>query len=637
MYTSDSFSRSLFESSPDCVKIIDADGRLLQMNANGLCAMEIDNFALFEGSPWCDMWPPEAREELVEALACARAGRVARFQRQCPTNKGTDKWWDVLVAPIRDANGTVIRFVSVSRDITDLKRAELQVREAEEQFRTLADNIPQLAWIADAGTDGQVQWFNKSWLDFTGASLEGMQGSGWRSVHHPDHAERVIMKFVHHVQEGLDWEDTFPLRGKDGQYRWFLSRMNVIRSKAGSVVRIFGTNTDITEQRAMATQLQQQAAKLSAADRRKDDFLATLAHELRNPLAPIRNSLRVMRLAPDNPATVELAVSVMERQLGQMVRLVDDLLDLSRINNDKLELRREPVDLATVILNAVESSRSLIDNNGLQLTIAMPDRPIILNADLTRLAQVFLNLLNNAAKFTERGGMVSLSVEQQYDHAVVNITDTGVGIAASHLPGIFEMFAQVKSPLERSQGGLGIGLTLVRRLVELHEGQVEVRSPGPGCGSTFTVRLPVVLVPTIAPRPASGDEHKSLPESQYRVLVVDDNQDAANSLATMLMLAGHDTQAVYDGAAAIDTAATYLPHVLLLDIGLPGINGYEVARYVRQQSWGKAMVLLALTGWGQDEDRQRSRQAGFDHHLVKPVDPLQLTKLLNACVLTLRP
>lgn len=510
------------------------------------------------------------------------------------------------------------------------QQAEDALRESDERFRTLADNIPQLAWIADAGTDGQVHWFNRNWFEYTGTTLEQVRGSGWHVVHHPDHAERVIRKFVHHVQQGLDWEDTFPLRRHDGEYRWFLSRMKCIRDESGTVVRIFGTNTDVTQQRELEDELRRLTDDLSEADRRKDEFLATLAHELRNPLAPIRTGLQLMRMAGGSPETRERAGAMMERQLTQLVRLVDDLMDVSRVSRGKIELRRERVLLATVVESAVETSRPQIEAMGHDLTVTLPTHPVLLDADLTRLAQVVMNLLNNAAKYSNRGGQIWLTAEQQHDEIAIAVRDTGIGIPADQLPRVFELFTQVDHDVDRAHGGLGIGLSLVKRLVEMHGGSVEARSDGPGTGAEFIVRLPVAAN---APVPEPGDHAAALPgpvpTPSRRILVVDDNRDGADSLALLLEGLGHDICTAYDGKEALDVAERFRPDVVLLDLGLPKLDGYETCRRLQAQPWGRTAIRIALTGWGQDDDRRRSREAGFHHHMVKPVDLATLVRLLT--------
>ncbi len=317
---------------------------------------------------------------------------------------------------------------------------------------------------------------------------------------------------------------------------------------------------------------------------------------------------------------------MMERQVEQMVRLVDDLMDLSRISRGKIDLRKERVRLAAVVESAVETSRPLVEQMGHGLTVALPEQPITLDADPTRLAQVFLNLLTNAAKYTDRGGRIRLTAERQGSDVVVAVADTGVGIPADQLPRIFQMFAQVDRSLEKAQGGLGIGLCLVKRLVEMHGGSIEARSGGPGRGSEFVVRLPVVVEASVPP-PAGRDEPAD-PKSSLRILIVDDNTDGADSLAMMLKVMGNDTRTAYDGQEGVERADEFRPDVVLLDIGLPKLNGYEACRHIRGQPWGTGVVLIAMTGWGQDEDRRRSHEAGFDHHLVKPVDPAALMKLL---------
>ena len=550
----------------------------------------------------------------------ATTGAPIRFVSQAKALE--ERWFDVYAFRLGDAGDR--RVAVLFSDVSARRRVEDRLRDAEEQFRTLADNIAQFAWTADAS--GAIYWYNQRWYDYTGTSFEAMQGWGWKAVHHPDHVDRVVERFGRFVASGEPWEDTFPLRGKDGAYRWYLSRALPIRAADGTLLRWFGTNTDITEQRETAESLRQVAAELSEADRRKDEFLATLAHELRNPLAPIRNALEIIRLTGDHGPAVERARAVMERQVRQMARLVDDLLDVSRVRSDKLELRKERIELAAVIASAVETSRPLIDGNGLQLTVELPGEPVWLDADLTRLAQVFMNLLNNAAKFADRGGPIGVSAQVRQGEVVVTVKDSGIGIAADHLASIFELFSQVGSSFERSQGGLGIGLTLVRRLVELHGGRVEARSDGLGRGSEFIVHLPVM-------RPASevaarADAVDAAPGPRLTILVVDDNRDAAHSLATLLDVMGHVTHTAHDGIAAVRAAASVGPDIVLLDIGLPGLNGYEVARAIRAEPWGRRMLLLALTGWGQDTDKRKSQEAGFDHHLVKPVDPAALAGLL---------
>jgi signal transduction histidine kinase len=365
---------------------------------------------------------------------------------------------------------------------------------------------------------------------------------------------------------------------------------------------------------------------LKNADRRKEEFLATLAHELRSPLAPIRNGLQLMKLAKDDAVVVEQARTMMERQLGHLVRLVDDLLDVNRINLGKLELRKEPIEMASVVREAVEISRPLIEACGHELTVTLPPEPVYLDADLTRLAQVFSNLLNNAAKYSEPGGRIWLSAERQGNNVVVTVKDMGVGIPAEMLPKVFDMFTQVDRTLDRSQAGLGIGLSLVKNLVEMHGGCVEARSDGPGNGSEFVVRLTASVEKRGQVTQSAVMRQKC--EAKYRILVVDDNRDTAGSLAMILQMMGNDTRTAYDGEEAVAAASEFQPDVILLDLELPKLDGYEACRRIRKQPGGKELVIIAQTGYGQAEDRRRTHQAGFDYHIVKPLDPDALLKLL---------
>lgn len=660
------------------------------------------------------------------------------------------------------------------------RRAEEELRTQEARFRTLANAIPQLAWMADS--TGQRYWYNQRWFEYTGFTPEEMMGFGWLKVHHPDHVQRVNDGIRRAFAEGVPWEDTFPLRGKDGAFRWFLSRALPITGEGGGVTGWLGTNTDITDNKRAegllrllcdaaehllsatdlnemmhglfekirrplgvdvylnymvddgglvlesyaglsaeaaqdlqrlqlgasisgtaaarrqpihATSIQQSSEPMTAtaralglracsshpllaeyellgalsfaskskdaflpdeldflrtishyvtaaserlrrigqlheADRRKDEFLATLAHELRGPLAPLRNMLEVIKQVQSADPHIIQARDTMDRQLGHLVQLVDDLLDVSRITRGKIELRRGRIELAPVVQQAVEAVRPLIDEAGHELNVALPSQPLYLDADPTRLAQVIGNLLTNACKYTESGGRIWLSIERQGSDAVISVKDTGIGIPPDKLATVFEMFSQIQSALERSQGGLGIGLTLVKRLVEMHGGTIEAASAGPGRGSEFKVRLPVLV--DQPPAAAAEPQPTATAVAKRRVLIVDDNRDSAMSLAMLLKHAGNTTHQAHDGLEAIAAAEQFRPDIMLLDIGLPSLNGYEACQRIREQPWGRKLVIVALTGWGHDEDRRRSRDAGFDHHLVKPVNYADLIKLLNETV-----
>ncbi|TWO72763.1 response regulator [Caenimonas sedimenti] len=424
------------------------------------------------------------------------------------------------------------------------------------------------------------------------------------------------------AKEALDRQGAFQAisvhRTVDGSNIHVETRVSLLRDASGARTGQLYVIRNITERVEAERALQE-------ADRQKDEFLATLAHELRNPLAPIRNALQLMQLTP-SAEVHERARHIMERQLGQMVHLVDDLLDVSRISQGKVQLRLERTDLNQIIQTAVETSRPLVEARRHALTVTLPlPQTLMVDADETRLCQVVSNLLNNAAKYTPERGTIELSAVAADGHAVVTVRDSGVGIPKEYLPKVFDLFTQIDRTLERSQGGLGIGLALVKRLVELHRGQVSVQSGGTGRGSVFTVRLPLSskAQPALGAAPHAPLEVASA--GDLRVLVVDDNVDGAETLAQVLTLVGYQTRTVHDGLEALGAAQDFLPHVIVLDIGLPHLSGHEVARRIRQQSWGREMMLIALSGWGQEEDRKKSAEAGFNKHFVKPVDLLALT------------
>ena len=529
--------------------------------------------------------------------------------------------WIVLAHanPIYDESGQIAGAVNILVDITERKRGA----QALAQLAAIVESSEDAILTKDL--DGVVTSWNRGAQVIYGYTAEEIVGRHISFLVPPDRQDEMPATMERLKRgERIEHYETVRLR-KNGRRFDVSVSISPVKDDMGRVVGAAAIARDITARKRAEEELR-------AADRRKSEFLAMLAHELRNPLAPLQNGLHIMRLAGDDSVEAAQARGMMERQLGHMVRLIDDLLDLSRISNGKIELRRERIDLATVVQSAIETSRPLIDAGEHKLTVHIPPKPVIVYADRVRLAQVFSNLLNNSAKYTEPGGQIWLVVEPQGSDVVVKVKDTGVGIAPEMLASVFDMFTQVDSSLERAQGGLGIGLSLVRRLVEMHGGRVEVHSEGIGKGSEFVVRLSVVLSSGNGPQRADDDLDAGTPK--FRILVVDDNEDSAKTFAMLLEMMGHTTSTAHDGLEAVEMAKKFRPDVVLLDIGLPKLNGYDACRSIRAQPWGDGMVVIALTGWAQEEDKCRSKEAGFDFHLVKPVKITDLEKLLSGLVLT---
>ena len=535
----------------------------------------------------------------------------------------------VSVTALRDALGGIIGYLLIGTDNTARKQVEaermlLDQRVRDQQFYTRSLIESNIDALITTDPRGIITDINKQMEALTGCTRDELIGAPFKDYFtDPDRAQSGINRVLSESKV-TDYELT--ARARDGKETVVSYNATTFHDRDRKLQGVFAAARDVTERKRYEQSLQE-------ADRRKNEFLAMLAHELRNPLAPIRNALQIMRLKageehqrPEDEA-VRSASAMMERQVGQMVRLVDDLLDVSRISRGKIELRRTSIELASAVHQAVEVIRPQCKNMNHTLHVSLPTNPIYLNADPTRMAQVLGNLLNNACKFTDVGGQIWLTVVQEGNQAVIRVRDLGIGIAADELPRIFDMFVQIDTSLERSVSGLGIGLTLVKNLVEMHEGTVEVHSAGLGHGSEFTVRLPI-LVETIQPIQVPEKQDNKVIGETLRILVVDDNRDSATSLATLLNLLGHNTCAAYDGLEAVEASAKFHPEIILLDIGLPKMNGYEACRMIRQQSTGENIVIVALTGWGQEEDRRKSRSAGFDRHLVKPVDFQSLLKLL---------
>ena len=500
-------------------------------------------------------------------------------------------------------------------------RAAMALHENRDVL-SLAMSAGQMgAWTRDLVVDSV--WWSRELEEIVGMPPGGIERApgGFRGMIHDDDRDRVAGVIQEALDKREDYDVEFRIRRSSGEWIWMEGRGKATYGPDGKPQMLYGLGIDVTERRRAVEALQE-------ADRRKDEFLATLAHELRNPLAPITSGLHIMRMSKDDPQAVANAREIMERQVRQMVRLVDDLLDVARISTGKVELQRAPLNLATALQDAAETSDPVIRQSGHRLEIKNPVKEVWVEADRTRLSQVFANLLNNSAKYSELGRTIRVSTAQEGGTAVVTFKDEGIGIHRDMLPGVFEMFRQVDRTGPYSHGGLGIGLFIVKRLVEMHGGTIEARSNGSGTGTEFEVRLPAMAAPAMTmDGESNGDDLASIP--RRRVLVVDDNQDAAEALATILSMYGHDTAMAHDGMAALDTAGSFKPEVVFLDIGMPSMDGHETARRIRQQPWGKDMVLVALTGWGQTEDRRKSREAGFDHHLVKPADPALVVELLS--------
>jgi PAS domain S-box-containing protein len=563
-------------------------------------------------------------------------GSVAGLSNQSLllSRDGSERPIEDSAAPIRDAQGNTLGVVLVFHDVTAKRQAERELRERVEEVEALMDVMPVAVWHAHDPECRRVTGNRVSYQ-----LLEAPPGANVSKTPRPgepvfDHRvchggeeippdELPLQRAACHGAEVRDVDLEFVFPG--GKVKHVFGNAVPLFDAEGRVRGGVGAFIDISERKRAEIENARLYAEARLADRRKDEFLAMLAHELRNPLAPIRNSVQVMRLRGLDDPQMRWAHDVIDRQLRQMTRLVDDLLDVSRISRGKVELRKEMVSLTEVVSRAIETTRPLLDERRHALDYEAAAEPLYLHADPTRLEQILANLLNNSAKYTEPGGRVDVQLRRDGNFAEVRVRDTGVGIAQTLLPRLFEMFVQAgESP---TGGGLGIGLALVRRLAELHGGSVTAHSDGPGKGSTFTVRLPLAVA-AAPPAAAPAAENGAADGAVRRVLVVDDNLDAAESLSLLLRLKRHSVRVAYDGAGALAAVGAEMPELVFLDIGLPDLIGYEVARRIRQLPGADQVVLIALTGWGQDEDRRRSQEAGFDYHLTKPVELETLHQLL---------
>ena len=619
---------AIVESSDDAIISKTLDGTIQSWNA---AAERVFGHSAEEavGKHISLVIPPERIQEEAEIIAQLQAGRrIEHFETVRVRADGGRILVSLTISPIKDDAGNVVGASKIARDVTRQRQAEerehlllADAAEANAKFRALFDQGAIFAAILDG--DGKVLEINRMAQESAGCSKEEIHGRRlWETPcwsRAPAAARQMEDAWTRAVARETAQAQVELLQAS-GAERMLDLTIQPVLDDAGNVRFVAVTGTDVTERRRAEL-------RLADADRRKDEFLAMLAHELRNPLAPISNAVQVLGLAERDPVALRAARETLERQVGQMGRLVDDLLDVSRVTRGRIELRRERIDLAPVVRQAVEATHALYESMGQELSVDLPRQPIHVEADPARIAQVIGNLLNNACKYTDKGGHIRLSVAREGADAVLRVKDDGIGIDPAQIPRLFEMFNQVESSLERSRGGLGIGLTLARTLVEMHGGTIVARSEGIGKGSEFVVRLPVVVD---APRAAAGGPKATAPVVPRRVLVVDDNEDGAASMAMLLRLQGHETHVAHDGEQAIVQAERLRPDVVLLDIGLPAMNGYEACRRIRASGWGQELMLIAVTGWGQDEDLRRSREAGFDAHLVKPVPPDALARLLSS-------
>ncbi len=613
--------RQLVEQSPFGVYAVDADFRLVLVSAGAqkvfqnvrpLLGRDFDDVMHFL---WPEPFAGEVLHQFRRTLATGAPYHASRTVEQRADSGDTEAYdWKIERTILPDGRaGVVCHFY----DLSERQRHEADLRASELRYRTLLDATSAVTWTSPP--DGRHVEPQPSWMAFTGQTAGEMLGDGWMQAIHPDDAADAGARWRQAMRRGTPYENEHRLRRHDGEWRWMRTTAAPVRSASGDVKEWFGALVDVSDRRTAEEQLRQ-------ADRQKDEFLAVLAHELRNPLAPIRTAAALLKTCQTSDPLLMRSRDVIDRQVAHMARLLDDLLDVSRLSRGILTLRRAQVSLSEVLAAAIEVAAPLIEQRTQVLSVRGVTETVVLDGDLARLTQVFGNLLTNAAKYSPPQTTITIDVEVNDLTAVVAVRDTGAGISTEHLTSVFGLFTQIDASDHASSGGLGIGLALARRLVELHGGTIDAASQGVGRGSTFTVRLPILPVAQVAAPKRGPSPAEAL---RQRVLVVDDNADAADVISLLLESAGCDVRTVYEGEAAIREVEPFRPDVALVDLGLPDLDGRDVCRRMRSLPWGPHMVIIALTGWGRDDDRRSTTLAGFDHHLLKPVDPDALVRLLG--------
>ncbi|MES2597305.1 MAG: PAS domain S-box protein [Verrucomicrobiota bacterium] len=618
---SEAFNRSIIESSPDCVKVLDLKGTLLSLEA-GHGLLGVTDPAPLLGLPWIDFWTrPEDHAACTAAVAAAAAGGEAKFTGFFRTAHGYDKWWNVALTPILNSHGRPVSLLAVSRDVTEAREMEDALRASETRKDAILSSA--LDAIITMDHEGRLVEFNNAAERIFGYARADVIGKILADLIIPEHLRaRHKQGLAHFLATGegpvLNKQIELPALRADGTE--FPAEFAIIPIPGTQPPMFTAFLRDITRRRQMETSLVTRAEQLAQADRNKDEFLAMLAHELRNPLAPLRNATELLKddlLASSERAQAQ---SIIGRQIENMSRMLDDLLDVSRITEGKIEMRKKPVALESIITGALSLVRATCAAQNQQLSVFMPEEPLYLEADATRLEQVFGNLLTNAAKYSGEGSHITIGAERappaEPPAVIITVQDNGVGIDPDLLPRIFDLFVQASRTLDRSHGGLGIGLTLVQRLVKLHGGHIEARSQGLGHGAEFIVRLPILRE---APKAAEASAAPAR-EAARRILIVDDNTDSARTLAMLQGRRGHQTCTAFTGPDALTAAQSFKPEVVLLDIGLPGMDGFEVARQIRALPGMAEVLLIAMSGYGSTEDRTTAKTAGFDDYLVKPID-----------------
>jgi PAS domain S-box-containing protein len=595
----------------------------------GWAALTGQSAAEYQGFGWANAVHPEDAQPTIDAwLEAVRTKQPFRFEHRVRERSGQWRSFSIHAIPVLEPSGAVREWVGVHTDVTEQRQFESQLRERERRFAALANSIPQLAWTNRA--DGTQEFFNRQWYQYTGLTpTESVRLDVWEKVVHGEDFPHSSKLWMEVLRTGAPYEAEFRLRRYDGIYRWFLARANADRDDNGNIIEWFGTCTDVDASKRTQEELRRTEASLREADVRKDVFLATLSHELRNPLAPIRTAARLLELPTLSREEFERSRAIITRQVRHMASLLEDLMDVARITRGALTLRKQSINVQQRVAEAIETVQPALEAKNQRLELELPSDPIEIEADPVRLVQVVANLLANAAKYTPDGGYVALRAQLQDQWLLLSVRDSGIGLAPEHLSRVFEMFTRISASTDRTEGGLGIGLALVKGLVDLHGGRVEAYSEGIGRGSEFRVLLPRARSAQI--RRADGDQplrDRLSPAAGLRVLIADDNRDAAETLGMLLSVAGYQVEICHSGSEAVSRIARSRPEVAILDIGMPGMNGFEVAKAVRAQPGGDGIHLIALTGWGQEEDQRASRSAGFDRHLTKPVDLPELEQVI---------